>query len=315
MKKFDIPLLSSEDIEVKIKKCMKAGAIALLYKTARTDYRILDEVFGTLGWQVEYEEIKGNLYCTVSLWDDENKHWVKKTNCGIESREDEEGNEKKGEASDAAKRAGTVVGIGAELYTSPSIFLDVKTEEKKTGGWGLADPNAKYVVTKIEYNEKTRVITALTIANEKSGVEVFSWTMPKTGAKAKKMERTVGEQQKKKEEAPTPKEEKVAPKAEAPAPKAEKPAPKAEKPVPQANSQPAAESVSNGPKMPLKTIITNIGMIVKKMADASGDLTPYTDIVTKVAGTSKFKCNRATEADYETVLKIYESLVAAGYDK
>ena len=292
MKEFNIPLLSSEDIEVKIKQCKKAGAVALLYKTARTDYRILDQVFGTLGWQVEYEEIKGNLYCTVSLWDDENKHWVKKTNCGIESREDEEGNEKKGEASDAAKRAGTVVGIGAELYTSPFIFLDVKTEEKKTGGWVLADANAKYVVTKIEYNKDTRVITALTIANEKTGVEVFSWTMPKTGAKAKKMERTVGGQQKKQEAAP-----------------------KEEKPAPQANSQPAAESVSNEPKMPLKTIITNIGLIVKKMADANGDLTPYTAIVTKVAGAPGFKCNKATEADYDKVLEIYEELVAAGYDK
>lgn len=315
MNKFNIPLLSSEDIEVKIKQCTKAGAVALLYKTARVDYRILDEVFGTLGWQVEYEEIKNNLYCTVSLWDKENNHWVKKTNCGIESREDDEGNEKKGEASDAAKRAGVVVGIGAELYTSPFIFLDVKTEQGTDKKYHLADPYAKYVVTKIEYNEKTRVITALTIANEKTGVEVFSWVMPQTGAKAKKMDRTVGEQQKKKEKEAAPKEEKAAPKEEAPTPKDEKPAPKAEKPAPQANTQPAAESVSNEPKMPLKTIITNIGMIVKKMADASGDLTPYTDIVTKVAGTSKFKCNRATEADYETVLKIYESLVAAGYDK
>lgn len=304
MTKIKIPLLTSEDIEVKIKQCTKDGAIALLYKTARVDYRILDEVFGTYGWQVEYQEIKNNLYCTVSLWDAENKQWVKKTNCGIESREDDDGNEKKGEASDAAKRAGVVVGIGAELYTSPSIFLNVKTVEKKNGGYELADRFARYVVTKIEYNEETRVITSLAIANEKTGVEVFSWAMPQTGAKAKKMNRTVGEQQKKKEN-----------KEEAPTPKDEKPASKAEKPVPQANSQPAAESVSNEPKMPLKTIITNIGTIVQKMVKKDGDLTPYAKIVTECTGNPSFKCNKATDADYDKLIKIYQALVAAGYDK
>lgn len=286
MKTFNIPLLTSEDIEVKIKQCTKAGAVALLYKTARVDYRILDQVFGTMGWQVDYEEIKGNLYCTISLWDEENKQWVKKTNCGIESREDEEGNEKKGEASDAAKRAAVVVGIGSELYSSPSIFLDVKTIEKKEGRFELADRYAKYVVTKIEYNEKTRVITSLRIANEKTGVEVFSWDMPTTGAKAKKMTKTV------------------------------KGTPEAEKPAPQANSQPVPENVSNEPKMPLKSVITNIGLIAKKMANKNGgDLTPYTAIVKEVTGNSAFKCSKATEEQYDLVVKIYQSLVAGGYDK
>ena len=285
MKTFNIPLLTSEDIEVKIKQCTKAGAVALLYKTARVDYRILDQVFGTMGWQVDYEEIKGNLYCTISLWDEENKQWVKKTNCGIESREDEEGNEKKGEASDAAKRAAVVVGIGSELYTSPSIFLDVKTTEKKDGKYELADRYAKYVVTKIEYNEKTRVITSLKIANEKTAVEVFSWDMPTTGAKAKKMTKTI------------------------------KATPEAEKPAPQANTQPAEENVSKEPKMPLKSVITNIGLMAKKMATKNGDLTPYTTIVKEVTGDSAFKCSKATEEQYDLVFKIYQSLVAAGYDK
>ena len=284
MKTFNIPLLTSEDIEVKIKQCTKAGAVALLYKTARVDYRILDQVFGTLGWQVAYNEVKGNLYCTISLWDEANKQWVKKTNCGIESREDDEGNEKKGEASDAAKRAGVVVGIGAELYTAPFVFLNVKTEEKN-GKWCLADPYAKYVVTNIAYNEETRVITSLRIANEKTGVEVFAWDMPTTGARAKKMNKTV------------------------------KAAPKAENPASQANTQPVAESGSNEPKMPLKSIITNIGLIAKKMSAKNGDLTPYTKIVAEVTGSSSFKCSKATEDQYDLVLKIYQALVAAGYDK
>lgn len=286
MKVFNIPLLTSEDIEVKIKQCTKAGAVALLYKTARVDYRILDQVFGTLGWQVEYQEIKNNLYCTVSLWDEDNHQWVKKSNCGIESREDDEGNEKKGEASDAAKRAATVVGIGSELYTSPFIFLDVATEQDSSSNkWKLKDPYAKYVVTHIAYNEKTRVITALKIANEKSGVVVFDWTMPTEGAKAEKMVKTVSK---------TPKKEKAAPKA---------------------NTQPEAESVSDEPKMPFSSLITNIGKIAKKIAAENGDMTPYLDVVKKVTGNPSFKCNKATEADYDLLLKIYQALVDGGYDK
>ncbi len=284
----EIPLLTSEDIEVKIKQCTKAGAVALLYKTARVDYRILDQVFGTFGWQVDYEEIKGNLYCTISLWDSENKQWVKKTNCGIESREDGEGNEKKGEASDAAKRAGFVVGIGAELYSAPFIFLEVNTEQGKDGKYHLADQYAKYVVTNIQFNKDTRVITALTIANEKTGTVVFNWTMPTTGAKAKKMTKTVS---------------------------SEKPAVEAPKKPAETNSQAPAESVSNEPKMALKDVINKIGGIAKKISTANGNLDAYYDVVEKTTGDRSFKCNKATEAQYDVVLKIYKDLVAAGYDK
>lgn len=283
-----IPLLTTDDIEVKIKQCTKAGAVALLYKTARVDYRILDEVYGPLGWQIDYAEIKGNLYCTVSLWDKENKQWVKKTNCGIESREDGDGNEKKGEASDAAKRAGFVVGIGAELYSAPFIFLEVNTEEGKDGKYHLKDPYAKYVVTKVEFNEKTRVMTALTIANEKTGVVVFDWTLPTTGAKAKKMSKTT-----------------TAPKT----------APAATNPAPEATAPEKSEKGTDEPKMPLKDLIRRIGMIAKKMSDTTGDLTPYTKIITEVTGDASFKCSKATEEQYDIVLKIYKALVAGGFDK
>ena len=284
-----IPLLTTEDIEVKIKQCTKAGAVASLYKTARVDYRILDQVFGTFGWQVDYTEIKGNLYCTISLWDNETKQWVKKTNCGIESREDGEGNEKKGEASDAAKRAGFVVGIGAELYSAPFIFLEVATEQDtKTGKYRLSDPYARYVVTDIKYNEETRVITALTIANEKTGVTVFTWTMPTTGAKAKKMNKTVS---------------------------AEKTAVEAPKKATVVNTQDSKESSSNEPKMALKDIINKIGTIAKKISTANGNLDAYYNIVEKAAGDRTFKCNKATEAQYAVVFQIYKDLVSAGYDK
>lgn len=293
-----IPLLTTDDIEVKIKQITKTGAIALLYKTARVDYRILDEVFGPLGWQIDYQEIKGNLYCTVSLWDKDNKQWVRKTNCGIESRSDDEGNEKKGEASDAAKRAGFVVGIGNELYSAPFIFMEVATQPKKEGkGYELADPWARYVVTDIKYNEETRVITSLTIANEKTGVVVYQWTMPSSGAKAKKMGKTTGAKAEKPAEAP-----------------AAKPAAEPQKAAPAPSTKPAPESASKEPKMPLKDVIKNIGLIAKKMSTNTGNIKPYLDIVTEVSGDASFKCSHATEEQYDTVLKIYNTLVQRGYD-
>lgn len=169
----EIPLLKAEDIEVKVKQITEKGALALLYKTARTDMEVLDKVFGIGNWQCRYEEIKGNLYCTIDIWDEEKCQWVSKCDCGIESREDGEGNEKKGEASDAFKRAGFRVGIGRELYTSPFIWLTVETVQDKNGKWCLKDRFAKFVVADIGYDGKR--INLLRIINAKSGDDVYTF--------------------------------------------------------------------------------------------------------------------------------------------
>lgn len=100
-------LLNAEDIEVKVKQVTEKGAVALLYKTARTDMTLLDETVGAENWQTDYREIKGNMYCGIGIYHSAERGYVWKWNCGTESREDGEGNEKKGEASDAFKRAGT----------------------------------------------------------------------------------------------------------------------------------------------------------------------------------------------------------------
>ena len=54
---FMFPALTADQIEVKVKKVTQSGALLLLYKTARTDYDILDDVLGPDGWKVEYSEI------------------------------------------------------------------------------------------------------------------------------------------------------------------------------------------------------------------------------------------------------------------
>lgn len=174
----EIRLLNADEIEVKIKQVGEKGAVALLYKTARTDMAILDETFGSSHWTNDYKEIKGNLYCGIGVYMYDAKEWVWRWDCGIESRADEEGNEKKGEASDAFKRAGTRWGIGRELYTAPFIFLSVPTKSagKDAKGrvrYALENKFTQFSVEKIGYDEKRR-INSLVISDE-NGRIVYSF--------------------------------------------------------------------------------------------------------------------------------------------
>lgn len=158
--------LHADEIEVRVKTVGEKGATALLYKTARTDMQLLDETVGADAWSCDYKEIKGNLFCGITI------NGVTKWDCGIESREDNEGNEKKGEASDAFKRAGFRWGIGRELYTSPFIFLNVKTEKDKNGKF-VIPAFATFSVKSIGY-EGNR-ISSLSIVDDKSGSVVYTF--------------------------------------------------------------------------------------------------------------------------------------------
>ena len=165
-------LLKANEIEVKVKQVKQNGLVALLYKTARTDMDLLDEEFGPENWQCAYEEIKGNMYCKIGVLAFGRDEWVWKQDCGIESREDGEGNEKKGEASDAFKRAGFKWGIGRELYTAPFIWISADHVEIKQFGQKYTC-NEKFSVSKIEYNDNREII-ALEIVNGK-GKTVYTF--------------------------------------------------------------------------------------------------------------------------------------------
>lgn len=166
--------LTSNEIDVKVKQITAKGAVLLLYKTARVDMDILDEEFGPMNWQSDYKVVKDNLYCGIAVRDKETKEWVWKWDCGIESRADGDGNEKKGEASDAFKRAGFKWGIGRELYTSPFTFANVETEQDGVDGRGkpvykLKDKFQKFSVQGIWYDDKDEV-AALVIQDQKGGI-------------------------------------------------------------------------------------------------------------------------------------------------
>ena len=64
----NIRLLKADEIECKVSTINTKGCSLLLYKTARTDMDLLDEVYGAMNWECEYKEIKGNMYCGISVY-------------------------------------------------------------------------------------------------------------------------------------------------------------------------------------------------------------------------------------------------------
>lgn len=162
-------LLKADEIEVKVKQVKENGSVFLLYKTARTDMDLLDETVGPMNWQSNYKVVNDNLYAGIGIRDKSNDTWVWKEDCGIESRADGEGNEKKGEASDAFKRAGFKWGIGRELYTSPFIWIgsDVLPTMPAGNGYKLKG-FPKLSVKKIEYIDKK--ISLLELVDDKGRV-------------------------------------------------------------------------------------------------------------------------------------------------
>lgn len=148
----EIPLLTANDIECRIQQITNKGAVLLLYKTARVDMRILDEVYGSMNWQRHHEVINNNLFCTISVWDSEKSQWVSKQDVGTESNAEAE----KGQASDAFKRAGFAWGIGRELYDAPFIFIQAPI-----------DKYDRFTVKEIKYDKEKREFTSLVIVDKK----------------------------------------------------------------------------------------------------------------------------------------------------
>ena len=165
--------LRPDEIDVRVQSVTKGGCILLLYKDARVDMSLLDEVVGSMRWQREHQLINGNLYCKVSIWDDEIQQWISKCDVGTESNTEAT----KGEASDSFKRARFNWGIGRELYTSPFIWVALDGDEITNG---KVSPRLKFSVKSIDYSEHDgkRTISKLTIVDHK-GAERYTY-----GAKA-----------------------------------------------------------------------------------------------------------------------------------
>ena len=175
----EIRLLKANEIECRIGTFKEGkGMSLLLYKDARVDQRILDEVFTPMGWKREHkvmgtpvvvkekdkygnvnEVVKGQYFsCIVSVWDKKKGEWISKEDTGNESNTDEI----KGLYSDSFKRACFNLGIGRELYTSPFIWIPASMGYSKY---------EKFEVKEIDYNDD-REINTLVIVDSK-GKECF----------------------------------------------------------------------------------------------------------------------------------------------
>ena len=130
--------LHADEIECRVGSIGEKGISLLLYKNARVDQAILDEVFGIYGWQRSHMMIGNSLYCTVSIWDPEKKTWISKQ----------------------------------ELYTAPFIFIPaskvVVTEKDRKKV--VKDSFSVSAIT----ISADKVITGISVINQKKA-EVFRW--------------------------------------------------------------------------------------------------------------------------------------------
>ena len=131
--------LTKDEIEVRV----GAGNSLLLYKTARVDANILDEVVGPFNWQKKFYQVKNTMVCSIGIKDTDTKEWVWKDDGG----DDDFTMEKvKAECSDSFKRAGFAWGIGRSLYTAPKIKLPDQFKDSKF-----------FDVEEIEYDKNNRI--------------------------------------------------------------------------------------------------------------------------------------------------------------
>lgn len=163
----EIRLLGKDDIEIRVAQTTKdregvVKASLLLYKNARVDMKIMDELYGPFGWKRSHKLLGDRLYCIVEVWDADKKEWVAKEDVGTESNTEAE----KGQASDSFKRACVNWGIGRELYTAPRISIPLDNQEYSTMQDGKVRVWATFSVKEIDYNKDERSITKLVLVDK-----------------------------------------------------------------------------------------------------------------------------------------------------
>jgi len=108
----------------------KKYANMLCYVDARYVMDTLDRLVGSANWDNEYFEIKGNLFCRITIRyerEDGSIGKVSKMDCGTESNVEKQ----KGEASDSFKRCAVHFGIGRDLYSSGNYRVEMNEYKGK----------------------------------------------------------------------------------------------------------------------------------------------------------------------------------------
>lgn len=176
--------LNKNEIQVRVQKNDDNYASLVIYKDARVDINILNEVYGVGLWKKRYEMVGQYLTCIVSVYNKELKEWIDLQDVGVKSNFEPE----KGLFSDAFKRACFNLGLGIELYTAPNIFIKLNSNDikivKKDG------KEVKKIVTLFfikDYEIKDGVITKLVIVDNHNAVR-FTYDNKATESKEVKQD-------------------------------------------------------------------------------------------------------------------------------
>ena len=156
--------LRADEIDCRIAQIKENGLSLLLYKDARCDQNILDEVVGPFNWKREHT--RDNRNCIVSIKNPDTGEWISKEDTGTESNTEKE----KGLASDSFKRACFNWGIGRELYTAPFIWIPAEKCNIKENR-GRPACYDRFTVKGIGYTDG--VITGVEIKNQATGKICF----------------------------------------------------------------------------------------------------------------------------------------------
>ena len=175
----EIRLLTKDDIDVRVSNVTDNNGtikvMLLLYKDARVDMKILDELYTPMGWKRTHKLIGDRLYCSVEVYNSAVGEWISKEDVGTESNTEAE----KGQASDSFKRACVNWGIGRELYSAPRIYVTLNQGEYYYDRNNKLKVSATFFVSRIGYDVKERTIKELDIIDKYGNVR-YSMTNPQS---------------------------------------------------------------------------------------------------------------------------------------
>lgn len=151
--------LSPFEVEVRPAEVKNNRVILLLYQDARCAMNILDQTVTPFGWQKEYYEENGLLFCRLGIKDPTTHEWCWKSDVGTPGKIEAD----KAHASDAFKRSAVSWGIGRELYTAPRIVVNLTDKDMHNGNLSQT-----FHVGTMEVKDGS--ITALTILDKWNNV-------------------------------------------------------------------------------------------------------------------------------------------------
>ncbi len=117
----------------------KPQATCVAYIDARDAENMLDNVCGPENWQDAYREIKGQMFCGISIKC--NDEWITKWDTGTSGNFEKE----KSLSSDAFKRAAVKWGIGRFLYDTDVIYIATNEAKKDKNYPYPVDSNGKRI--------------------------------------------------------------------------------------------------------------------------------------------------------------------------